>query len=125
MLRLDHLALQHPEPEAVSAWLCLHIGLEVYRVSTSASRARFLKCPRTAVMLEIYRQPEVAVPDYASMPPAALHLAFYADDIAAEGDRLVAAGATRAGEPGKNSAGDRFLMLRDPWGVPIQLVSRG
>ncbi len=125
MMRLDHLALQHPEPEAVSAWLCLNLGLTVYRVSASASRARFLKCPQTGVMLEIYRQPEAPVPDYAAMPPAVLHLAFYADDIEKEAAGLVAAGATRAGEPGKNSAGDRFLMLRDPWGVPIQLVSRG
>ena len=124
MLRLDHVALQHPEPEAVSAWLCLHFGLRVHRVSTSASRARFLRCPRTGVMLEIYRQPDVPVPDYAAMPPAVLHLAFYAEDVAAEAARLVAAGAVRAGDAGRNSAGDEFLMLRDPWGVPIQLVRR-
>lgn len=124
MLRLDHLALQHPAPEAVSAWLCLHFGLRVHRVSTSASRARFLSCPKTGVMLEIYRQPEAPVPDYAAMPPAVLHLAFHTDDIPGTAQRLTAFGATRAGEPGQNSAGDRFLMLRDPWGVPIQLVSR-
>lgn len=124
MLRLDHVALQHPAPEAVSAWLCLHFGMRVHRVSASASRARFLKCPATGVMLEIYRQPDVAVPDYDAMPPAALHLAFYADDIVAETERLLFAGARRAGEPGKNSAGDEFVMLRDPWGVPIQLVRR-
>jgi glyoxylase I family protein len=124
MLKLDHLALQHPEPEAIAAWLCIHFGLTVYRVSSSASRARFLKCPQTGVMLEIYRQPEAPVPDYAAMPPAVLHIAFYADDIVAEAARLVAAGAIPAGEPGRNSAGDAHLMLRDPWGVPIQLVSR-
>lgn len=125
MLRLDHFALQHPQPEAVSAWLCLHLGLTVYRVSASASRARFLRCPQTGVMLEIYRQPEAPVPDYPAMPPAVMHLAFHSNDIPADADRLVAVGATRAGEPGKNSAGDAFLMLRDPWGVPLQLVSRG
>ncbi len=123
-MKLDHLALQHPEPEAASAWLCLHFGLTVYRVSTSASRARFLKCPETAVMLEIYRQPDAPVPDYPSMPPAVLHIAFYTEDIPRETARLLAAGATQAGEPGRNSAGDHFLMLRDPWGVPIQLVNR-
>ena len=124
MLKLDHFALQHPEPEAVSAWLCLNLGMTVHRVSTSASRARFLKCPTTGVMLEIYRQPDAPVPDYPALPPAVMHLAFYADDIVAEGARLVAAGAKKAGEPGTNSAGDRHLMLRDPWGVPLQLVSR-
>lgn len=125
MLKLDHFALQHPEPEAVAAWFCLHLGLSVYRVSTSAARARFLKCRTTGVMLEIYRQPEVPVPDYPMMPPAVMHLAFYSHNITADAERLVEAGATRAGGPGKNSAGDAFLMLRDPWGVPLQLVSRG
>lgn len=125
MLKLDHFALQHPEPEAVAAWLCLHFGLTVYRVSASASRARFLRCPSTGVMLEIYKQPEAPTPDYFSLSPTLMHLAFYSQNIVADGNRLVAAGAHRAGEPGKNSAGDAFLMLRDPWGVPLQLVSRG
>lgn len=124
MIRLDHIALQHENPEAASAWLCLHLGLTVYRVSSSASRARFLRCPSTGVMLEIYRQPEVASPDYPGMETATLHLALHVDDIAAEAARLEAAGARRAGEPGKNSAGDRFLMLRTPWGLPLQLVNR-
>lgn len=124
MLRFDHVALQHPQPEAVSAWLCLHFGMRVVRVSASASRARFLACRMTGVMLEIYRQPDAPVPDYAAMAPAVLHLAFYAGDITAESVRLLAAGATLAGEPGRNSAGDSFLMLRDPWGVALQLVKR-
>lgn len=124
MLKLDHFALQHPEPEAAAAWLCLHLGLRVHRVSASASRARFLRCPVTGVMLEIYRQPDAPVPDHFATPPAVMHLAFYADDIAADTERLVAAGAIRAGLPGKNSAGDAHVMLRDPWGVPLQLVKR-
>lgn len=38
--------------------------------------------------------------------------------------RLIAAGATPAGEIVVTPAGDELAMLRDPWGIPLQLVRR-
>jgi uncharacterized glyoxalase superfamily protein PhnB len=53
-----------------------------------------------------------------------LHVAFATTEIAAERDRLIAAGATPVGEITENAAGDRFAMLRDPWGLALQLAQR-
>ena len=39
-------------------------------------------------------------------------------------DRLIAVGATPVGEITENAAGDRFAMLRDPWGLALQLAQR-
>jgi glyoxylase I family protein len=54
-----------------------------------------------------------------------LHIAFWADDVAATRARLLTAGATPEGEVVLTPAGDTVAMLRDPWGLAIQFVHRG
>ena len=75
-------------------------------------------------MYELYAQPEVETPDYASMHHLALHFAYYAEDLEATFERLKAAGATVVQVPTPTDAGDTLAMLRDPWGVCVQLVNR-
>ena len=75
-------------------------------------------------MLEFYNNPKARVPDYRAIDPLVLHIAFRADDVAATRDRLIKAGATPEGGVATNDTGDTVAMLRDPWGIPVQLVSR-
>jgi len=75
-------------------------------------------------MLEFYRQPHLPVPDYQSVDPLILHLAFWADDVPGTRARLLTAGATAVGDVIRNDQGDEVAMLRDPWGLPVQLVRR-
>jgi uncharacterized glyoxalase superfamily protein PhnB len=84
----------------------------------------FLRDGAGTSMLELYRNPRVAVPDYASMDPMLVHVAFVSTDPAADRDRLVAAGATVADDLVRTPAGDELVMLRDPWGVALQLARR-
>ncbi len=74
-------------------------------------------------MLEIYAG-TLPVPDYRAMDPALLHVAFAAEDVEATRARLIAAGASAVAETVVTPAGDRFAMLRDPWGLPLQLARR-
>ena len=74
-------------------------------------------------MIEIYSNAADPVPDYASMDPLRFHLAFAAADPDAARAALVAAGATFVEEQALPD-GSRLLMLRDPWGLPLQLCKR-
>jgi glyoxylase I family protein len=51
-------------------------------------------------------------------------VAFVSANPAADRDRLVAAGATVADDLVRTAAGDELVMLRDPWGVALQLARR-
>ena len=51
-------------------------------------------------------------------------LAFWADDVPGTRARPLAAGATSVGEVVTTGEGDEVAMLRDPWGLPVQLVRR-
>ena len=76
------------------------------------------------MLIEIYRNPLASVPDYSSMDPLLVHLAFVSENVAADRDRLVKAGARVVEDVVTTAAGDQLLMLRDPWNVALQLVKR-
>lgn len=74
-------------------------------------------------MLEIYHNPPGEVPDYAAMNPLLLHLAFVSQSPADDSTRLIAAGASWVDEI-KLPDGTHLVMLRDPWGLALQLCKR-
>ena len=123
-VKIEHFALQVADPVAMAEWYAKHLGFTVARKGGEPSHARFLTDFSGSVMLEIYRNPAVGVPDYNRADPLLMHLAFTCDNPASERDRLVQAGAVTVDDLMTTSAGDAIVMLRDPWDVPIQLVKR-
>jgi len=75
-------------------------------------------------MLEIYKPDNLTVPDYRSIDPLIVHLAFQVEDVSKYHDLLTEAGAIAQGDIKTLDNGDIVAMLRDPWGFPLQLVKR-
>jgi catechol 2,3-dioxygenase-like lactoylglutathione lyase family enzyme len=123
-VKIEHTAYQVADPVAHAAWYVAHLGLTVKRKQTVSPFGYFLADDGDAVMLEFYNNPKARVPEYRAIDPLVLHIAFRADDVAATRERLLEAGATAEGSVMTNEAGDTVAMLRDPWGIPVQLVSR-
>jgi glyoxylase I family protein len=122
-MKLEHVALQVADPVAMARWYEEHLGMRVVRQGEAPGNARFVADDAGASILELYAG-TLPVPDYAAMDPALLHVAFAAEDVAAVRERLIAAGATPVGDVVLTPAGDRFAMLRDPWGLAVQLAGR-
>jgi catechol 2,3-dioxygenase-like lactoylglutathione lyase family enzyme len=123
VLRVEHLALNVADPLAMAAWYVTHLGMRVVRTVDGPSHTRFLADSAGATVIEIYRSSKAPVPDYAAMDPLVLHLAFDSRDPEADRDALVQAGATEASDS-RLPDGSRLLMLRDPWGLALQLCAR-
>ncbi len=123
-MRIEHFALQIADPLAASAWYCTHLGFQIRRAGGPPAHTHFLADASGSVLIEIYNNPTIATPDYGSMNPLFLHLAFESDAIEADRDRLVAAGAKLLEDVTTIATGDKILMLRDPWGLALQVVSR-
>jgi catechol 2,3-dioxygenase-like lactoylglutathione lyase family enzyme len=123
-MRIEHVAMLVKDPVAVAKWYADHLGLRIVRAGGEPTYTHFLADEGNHVMVEIYYNPNVPVPDYGSMDPLILHLAFAADDMHGQRQRLLAAGAAPAGEVSVTPAGDELAMLRDPWGFAIQLARR-
>jgi glyoxylase I family protein len=123
-LRLEHIALNVADPIAVAAWYVANLGMRVVRKVDVSPHMHFLADSSGRTVIELYGNPAARVPDYAAMNPLELHVAFVTDNPDDDRDALVRAGATAVDE---QRLGDstRLLMLRDPWGLALQLCQRG
>jgi uncharacterized glyoxalase superfamily protein PhnB len=123
-IRLEHVAINVEDPVGMAKWYGQNLGMKVVRKGPPPISMHFVSDAGANMMLELYNNPPDAVPDYASMNTLSLHISFMVDDVKAMREKLIAAGATPAGEITITPSGDELAMLRDPWGVPIQFVKR-
>ncbi len=107
-LNLEHIACNVADPAALAAWYVEHLGMRVARHAGGPSDIHFLADAAGRAVIEIYCNAADSIPDYAAMNPLRFH---------------IAAGATFV-EERKMPDGSRLLMLRDPWGTPLQLCQR-
>ncbi len=123
-MKMEHVAWQVPDPAAAARWYVEHLGFEVRRGSDQGPvPCFFLADDSGRVMIEVYRNPAAEVPDYRRQDPLLLHLALVSEDVSADRDRLLSAGAELVSHDVMDS-GDEIAMLRDPWGFPLQLCRR-
>lgn len=123
-VRLEHVGLNVADPVKAAQWYVDNLGMKVLREGPAPINARFIGDADGNMMLELYHNPPEAVPNYATMDPLLLHVAFLVDDVEAIRSKLLAVGATAVGEVTTTEAGDKLAMLRDPWGLAIQFVHR-
>lgn len=123
-MKIEHFAYNVSDPIAIAAWYCENLGFSVARKMDAAPNTHFLRDSSGAVMIEIYCNPPNEVPDYSSMNPLQLHLAFVSANPAEDAEKLVTAGATVVDDLHLND-GSHLMMLKDPWGFAVQLCKRG
>lgn len=119
----EHFALNVRDPVAQAHWYADHLGFRIARWRTDAPFTHFLADETGRVVVELYSNPKANIPDYATMHPLCFHLAVVARDAAAERARLELAGARLFLEEPQPD-GSLLIMMRDPWGVPLQLCQR-
>lgn len=122
-MKFEHFALNVPDARAMSRWYVEHAGFQVLRRKEEAPYTHFLADETGRVVVELYTNPEAAIPRYAAQHPLVFHFAVRSGDTAADRARFEKAGATLFAEE-VTPDGTRLAMLRDPWGVPLQLCQR-
>jgi len=122
-MRIEHTAFNVSDPLAMAAWYCEHLGFTVKSKRNEPPYTHFLADSSGCVMIEIYCNPADQVPAYSAMDPLQLHLAFVSDDPESNGARLIDAGAREVDDI-KLDDGSHLKMLKDPWGLSIQLCKR-
>lgn len=122
-MKFEHFALNVPEPAIQARWYCDHLGFSITRKRDEAPFVHFLADETGRTVLELYLNSKAPIVDHAAMHPACFHLAVVAIDGRAERTRLENAGAKLVLEDPLPD-GSLLIMMRDPWGVPLQLCQR-
>ncbi|MBN1360836.1 MAG: MBL fold metallo-hydrolase [Sedimentisphaerales bacterium] len=122
--RFEHIAFNVQDPVAVAKWYCDYLGMKVVRSGPAPAFATFVSDAGGNMMFELYRNVDAPMPDQRRTDPNSFHVAFETDDVKATRDMLLGAGATVAKDIWSTDAGDVVIILRDPWGLPIQFLKR-
>lgn len=122
-MKIEHLALNVTEPLAMASWYETYLGLTAVKKMTESPYMIFLADDSGKIMIEIYQNPKATVLKFDSLDPLMLHLAFVSADPVDDARRLVDAGAIEVSDDTLPD-GTRLIMLRDPWGLALQLVKR-
>ncbi len=117
-----HAGLNVADRDACAQWYVDNLNLSIVR--SVPGNMIFLADPTGRVVLEIYSNPAAPVLNFEDIHFLSLHLAFLVEDPAKKADELIAAGATIAEDYKVTDVGDRMIMLRDPYGVCVQLIKR-
>jgi len=122
-MNIEHVAYNVADPHAMARWYVENLGLRIVRQSDQPIPGYFLADGR-GMVIEIYRNPAGALLDSRSLAPLTLHLALSCDDVPALRRKLLAAGAQADGEVACTDDGNQLAVVRDPWGLTLQLVRR-
>lgn len=123
-MKIEHFAINVPDPRALAAWYTENLGLRVIRILDTPNMEHFLADDAGETVLEVYNN---TAGDYITFPnlhPLGFHIALNVDNMEATRAALIEAGAAPFGDINTTPAGDQLAFLRDPWGVGLQLVKR-
>jgi catechol 2,3-dioxygenase-like lactoylglutathione lyase family enzyme len=122
-MKFEHFALNVPDAPAMSIWYETHLGLTVVKKMDESPFMTFLADDSGTIMLEIYTNPKGETLDFNFLHPLAVHLALVSENPTADKDRLIEEGATLFSDEVLPD-GSHLIMLRDPWGISLQLCKR-
>ena len=123
-VRFEHIAVNVKDAREVAKWYQDNMGMVLMQESGAPNYGRFIANAGKNMMLELYQNDKAPFINFYDIDFLSLHLASMSSDMEATKNKLVKAGATVVQDINKSPAGDLILVLRDPWGFPLQFVQR-
>ncbi|MEQ8878355.1 MAG: VOC family protein [Cyclobacteriaceae bacterium] len=122
-MKFEHFALNVTDPNAIADWYIKNLGAQIVHQVDNATQTKFLADDSGHVFLEIYNNPKGEFLKFEKLHVLGFHVAFVSRDSAKDRDRLIREGATVVEEVIPNE-GSLLVMMRDPFGIPLQLCQR-
>lgn len=119
----EHFAINVNNVYAVAKWYASQLGLKVVSQQKELPFMTFLADSGDRVIMELYQRPDAMMTNFETQHQLTFHVAFVSENARLDSDRLQSAGATFIEEVNKED-GSYLVMLRDPWGMPLQLCER-
>jgi predicted enzyme related to lactoylglutathione lyase len=122
-MTFEHFALNVVDINGVVNWYCTHLGLTIANQQKVSPFMTFLADSTDRVVIEFYKREDELAEDFSNSHPLTFHVAFVSENAEEDKQRLLKTGASFFEEIFKED-GSHLVMLRDPWGMPLQLCQR-
>jgi hypothetical protein len=124
-MKIEHIGILVTAPISIGNWYNEHLGLKIIRqLGTDDDGVTFLQDKETEIVIEFAKLKEIAVVDFNNFDPLQLHIAIECDDPLNLSSKLEKVGATFIGESARADAKNERILVKDPWGITIQLINR-
>lgn len=122
-MTFEHFALNVADINGVVNWYSTHLGRTIVSQQKESPFMTFLADSTSRVVIEFYKQQDELVEDFIVKHPLTFHVAFISKKAKEDKERFLNARASFFEEIFKED-GSHLVMLRDPWGLPLQLCQR-
>lgn len=123
-MKFEHFAINVPEPKEMAEWYEEYIGLNIAFQLPHSPYTTFMSDDSGRLVMEVYNNPNGPMLEFDNNHhPLTFHMAFESEDAEVDKNRLIKAGAKFFDEmvPDEES---HLVMMKDPWGVPVQICQR-
>jgi len=122
-MKFEHFALNVLNPIELVKWYTSNCGMKIVKSIKVSPFTHFLADSSGRSVIEIYSNQSAKIPDYNMQHPLEFHFAFNVEDVNQMKEKLISAGAKLL-EDLTLEDGSHLVMLRDPFGIPLQLCKR-
>jgi glyoxylase I family protein len=119
----EHFALNVKNPIDFVEWYISNCEMKIAKSIKVAPFTHFLSDSSGRTVVEVYSNPSAEIPNYNLMHPLEFHFAFTVENVDKIKEELISAGAKLV-EDIKLADGSHLVMLRDPFGIPLQICKR-
>jgi len=122
-MEFEHFALNVQSPASIAEWYVENLGMKIVFQDPKPPFMTFLADETDRVVVELYSNPAAKIPDYANQHHLEFHFAFKTKEAESLKSKLMTEGCSFVEEV-KKEDGSHLIMLRDPWGLALQLCQR-
>jgi len=119
----EHFAVNVANIEEVVQWYTKNLSLTIASEQKEPPFMNFLADSSGRVIIEFYHRPDAVITDFTQQHPLTFHVAFVSENAQMDRERLEKVQAVFVEEV-KKADGTHIIMLRDPFGMPLQLCQR-
>lgn len=119
----EHFAVNVPNPKEMVAWYQKNLQMECHKSMDQPPYMHFLADESGRLVMEIYSNDAAEIPDYNNQHPLTFHIAFATDNAEQMRNHLIHQGVSVVEEQNPEE-GTQLIMMRDPFGIPLQICQR-
>lgn len=119
----EHFALNVNNPIEIANWYSNNLEMIIVRKIEEAPFTHFLADKTGRVVFEVYKNPKAKIIDLKSKHSLEFHVAFMVKNAEEIKNKLINAGAIFEEDLFLND-NSHLVMLRDPFGMPLQICER-
>jgi len=122
-IRLEHIEFNVPDTHKKAKWYVDNLNMKIMREGGAPTYNMFISDSEHNMMFELNQNKDFPMLNFNKISPQSIHFAFTVNNINNVKNELIKAGASFVSQD-TSAEGDKILMLRDPWGQPLQFLTR-